>query len=176
MFELPVHAEQIKYATELVNNNNFGQRGHADGTKEMQRIGLIGETVIADLLGQPRPRGTGNDGGHDVIINNSLVDVKTMGRTVPMRSDFVHNFFEVQVRNVCDVLLFCSFNRNNDTLTVCGWLDKADLKRLGTYHRAGDERRRSDGSTFTLRSGLWEVPQSALEPLHEARDMREYIP
>ncbi len=55
MFDIKPTQEQKKYATDLVNNYNFGNRGLGDGSKEMQYTGMLGQTILADLLKLPRP-------------------------------------------------------------------------------------------------------------------------
>lgn len=55
MFNVRPTQEQKQYATNLVENYNFGQRGLGDGDKKMQYVGMLGQTILADLLGFPRP-------------------------------------------------------------------------------------------------------------------------
>lgn len=55
MFDVRPTQEQKQYATNLINNYNFGRRGHGDGNHDMQYIGMLGQTILADLLGLARP-------------------------------------------------------------------------------------------------------------------------
>lgn len=163
MFNVVVNNEQINFATQLINNYNFGQRGRGDGTKEQQRTGLIGQTVFADLISAERPDGaTGFDGGKDFIINGKRVDIKTMGRTVPMRNYFVHNFVGYQRNYEVDYYIFASFNKSNNTLTVCGYIDKEQFFQRAAFFPAGSVRTRADGSSFTTFAPLYEIKQSDL--------------
>jgi len=50
MFNIKVNPEQLNYVINLNNRHNFVNRGKGDGTKSQQLIGLIGQTVVADLL------------------------------------------------------------------------------------------------------------------------------
>lgn len=97
MFDVKVTEEQLRYAADMVERFNFGQRGRGDGNKREQLTGILGQTVFADLINAERPNGaTGFDGGKDFEINHKRVDIKTMTRSVPMRPDFVHNFVGYQ--------------------------------------------------------------------------------
>lgn len=174
MLEIEVTEEIKKYAEEQVEQYNFGQRGVADGTKEQQIVGIIGQTVVQDLLGLAWPEGSnGFDNGVDLILNNKKVDVKTMGRTVEMRDYFVHNFIALQLNYDVDILIFCSFNKRTNKLTICGFINKNDLHEKARFFKKGEERRRSDGSTFKLFTDLYEIPQSQLEPINSIEMLTE---
>ena len=167
MFDVKVKKNILDYSQAQVNNFNFGQRGYAYGTKEQQLVGVIGQTVIQDLLGLPWVSGEhGFDNGIDFELNNQRFDVKTMGRTVPMRSYFVHNFLGLQLSYDVDVLVFCSFNKTNNVLTACGYLYKQEIKEKADFFKSGQKRYRSDGTYFVLRTDLYEVPQSRLNTLN----------
>lgn len=111
MFDVKVTEEQLRYAADMVERFNFGQRGRGDGNKKEQLTGILGQTVFADLINAERPNGaTGFDGGKDFEINHKRVDIKTMTRSVPMRPDFVHNFVGYQKDYPVDYYVFASFN------------------------------------------------------------------
>ena len=42
--------EQKAYAWGLANSKTYGRRGHFDGPPVQQYAGLLGETVLADML------------------------------------------------------------------------------------------------------------------------------
>lgn len=171
MFDVKVTKEILDYSQSQVDNFNFGQRGVADGSKEQQLVGVIGQTVVQELLGLPWVSGEhGCDNGIDFIFNNCRCDVKTMGRTVPMRNYFVHNFLGLQLSYDVDVLVFCSLNKSNNTLTVCGYINKQELKEKADFFKSGDKRYRSDGTYFVLKTDLYEVPQSKLNPINSIQD------
>ena len=76
MFDIKVSEEQKNYAQDMVNKYNFGMRGYGDGNKKEQLTGIIGQTVLADLLGLPRPDGgSGFDNGFDFVINGKKVAI-----------------------------------------------------------------------------------------------------
>ena len=76
MIRIQITKEQIEYATQLVNQCNFGNRGRFDGDKSKQLVGMLAQTVLADYIRQPRPLpSVGFDGGYDYIINGKKVDV-----------------------------------------------------------------------------------------------------
>lgn len=127
MFDVKVTEEQLRYAADMVERFNFGQRGRGDGNKREQLTGILGQTVFADLINAERPNGaTGFDGGKDFEINHKRVDIKTMTRSVPMRPDFVHNFVGYQKDYPVDYYVFASFNKK-----------KRDPYRLRLYRERG---------------------------------------
>ncbi len=172
MFDIHVTDEQYAYAVEMVDKYNFGQRGYGDGNKKEQLTGIIGQTVLADLLKLPRPDGsTGFDGGRDFIINGKPVDIKTMSRTVPMRDYFVHNFVGYQKNYSVDYYIFASFNTKNHILTICGYLNKEDFFKKAKYFPIGSTRYRSDGTSFKTFAPLYELAQKDLNPVADINDL-----
>lgn len=176
MFDINVSDEQINYADETVNNYNFGQRGRGDGTREQQRTGIIGQTVFADLISAARPNGAeGFDGGKDFIINGKRVDIKTMGRTVPVLDHYVHNFVGYQKPYDVDYYIFASFNKKRNILTICGYIDKKQFFERADYLPAGSVRHRDDGSSFTTFAPLYEIKQSDLIQANSLEDILKGI-
>lgn len=172
MFIINVKDEILEHAKNQVDRYNFGQRGIADGNKEEQMVGLIGQTTVQDLLGLDWPTGeNGFDNGVDFIINGKRVDVKTMGRTVSMRDYFVHNFLGLQINYDVDIYVFCSFNKNNEELTVCGSLNKEELEEKSNFYNKGTERTRSNGTSFKTKADLYEILQTNLDPINSVEDL-----
>lgn len=172
MFDINVSDEQYKYAFDMVNKYNFGQRGYGDGNKKEQLTGIIGQTVLSDLIKLPRPDGsTGFDGGQDFIINNRSVDIKTMSRTVPMRDYFVHNFVGYQKNYKVDYYIFASFNTRNRVLTICGYVNKHDFFDRATFFPKGSLRYRADGTSFETFAPLYEIEQSKLDEVTDISDL-----
>jgi hypothetical protein len=133
------------------------------GNAEEQIRGIIAQAVIYTWFDIPLPKDLQKpDEGKDLVYRGVSIDVKTMGRTVPMRSHYVHNFMKSQVSFRCDVLLFCSFRKDTHDLTVCGWLKKSDLTRLAKYYAQGTWRTRDDGSRFQAKRDMYEVPNGTL--------------
>lgn len=163
MFDINVSDEQIQYAKDMVETYNFGQRGYGDGNKKEQLTGIIGQTVFADLINDVRPNGeTGFDEGKDFIINNKRVDIKTMTRSVPMRSFFVHNFVGYQKEYQVDYYVFASFNTKANILTICGYVSKNEFFEKADYFPKGSLRERSDGTKFRTFAPLYEIKQTDL--------------
>ncbi|TYP48147.1 hypothetical protein [Thermosediminibacter litoriperuensis] len=172
MIDCKVTGEQIKYAEDLVNRCNFGRRGRGDGNREQQFVGVLGQTVVADLLNLERPKGgEGFDGGYDVKINDKKVDIKTMGRTVPMQEHYVHNFVGYQVGYDVDYLIFCSFNKTNNILTVCGYISKSDFLKKADFYEEGAIRTRDNGTNFKTKAPLYEICQKDLHPINRIEDI-----
>ena len=172
MFDVTVTQEQIDYAERTVKTFNFGNRGYGDGNTREQFTGILGQTVVADLLGCERPTGgKGFDGGTDYIINGKRVDIKTMTRSVPMRSYFVHNFVAYQKPYEVDYYIFASYNTKTSTLTVCGYIDKKQFFEKADFFPKGAERTRSNGTSFFTTSPNYEIIQSLLRPVNCVEDI-----
>ncbi len=163
MFDVKISPEQIQYAEYQVNTYDFGQRFDGNGDKRMQRTGIIGQTVFADLIGAPRPNGAdGFDGGSDYVINGKKIDIKTMTRKCPVKDFYVHNFVGYQAQFEVDYYIFASFNTSNDVLSICGYVDKDTLFERAEFFPIGTMRTRSDGTQFQTRAPLYEIRQDAL--------------
>ena len=176
MFDITVTDKQIEYAEEMVKKFNFGQRGYGDGNKKEQLTGIIGQTVFSDEIKAARPTGaTGFDGGKDFIINGKKIDIKTMTRSVPMRSYFVHNFIGYQKNYEVDYYIFASFNTTNKKLTICGIIDKENFFEKSTFFAKGSIRKRSDGTTFETFAPLYEIKQTALVSLNNIQEIIDFI-
>lgn len=164
MFDINVTQEQFNYARTLVLNHNFGVRGYGDGNKDEQFTGLLGQTVFADLLGSNRPRGDiGFDGGIDFIVNGIKIDIKTMTRTVPVKSHYVHNFIGYQLKYETQGYVFASYNKRTNIMTICGYVTKEQFIERAKFYKKGELRYRDDGTSFPSKAPLYEIMQSDLE-------------
>lgn len=163
MFNFKVDQYIINKAKTLVSKYNFGKRSEANGTKEQQIVGIIGELMIRDLFGAGNIDGlNGFDGGYDIKYNNKLIDVKTMGRTSPPKENFVNNLIDLQINHSADHFIFNSFNKKNNILTVCGWISKTNFVKLAKYFPKDTIRKRTDGTQFKTFSGLYEIKNKDL--------------
>lgn len=176
MFIERVTEDQWAYASRLIAYNNFGQRGLADGNETEQLTGMIGQTVMADLLNMDRPTGEGGfDEGVDFIINDKSVDVKTMTRTTDMRDYYVHNFIGYQRYYEVDYYIFLSYNKVNRGLTVCGYVDKDTFFERADFYPKGSKRYRSNGSYFYSKAPLYEIKQTDLFEVNNVEELLEGI-
>ena len=176
MISVSVTHDQIEYTTDLINKYNFALRGVADGNKENQFIGMLGQTVFADLLGLPRPQGgNGFDGGCDFHIGSYTTDVKTMGRSVDMKDSYVHNLIALQSQYNTDYYIFMSYNRQNNLMTICGFIRKNTFFERANCFPAGSQRIRNDGTSFTLKADNYEIPQTKLNQINKVSDIIDGI-
>ncbi len=163
MFHVAVTQDVIEHARTAVGEGRFGRRGFADGSVSEQVTGLIGQTVVMDLFGLPRPNDSGqSDGGVDFVFEGMSIDVKTVGRNVPVRTDYVNNLQAAQIHFPTDAYIFCSLNRRSNVLTVCGWTTKIEFLENAAFYRAGTRRMRSNGTGFPLKADLYEILNDAL--------------
>lgn len=163
MITIPIDKNIIEHCKAILNTTNFGQRGKADGNKVEQYIGIIGQSVIMDLLGMPLIESKdGFDGGIDFTYNNKTYDIKTMGRETYPQDHYVNNLIAMQSNYDVDRYIFASINKLTVELTICGWIDKESFKANAIFYPEGSIRTRSDGTTFTTKAGLYEIKNSQL--------------
>ena len=173
MFDLQVSDKVINYVENLLKYHNFGQRGIADGDRQQQKTGLIGQTVLSESFGCGKPRGTGGpDGGLDFEVSGKRIDVKTMGRKVYPKPYYVNNFLGLQKNYDTDVFIFCSYHKIEDILTVCGWISKLDFFDKAILYKIGEKRYRSDGTYFVLDVDNYEIENNQL---HSPNSLDELI-
>ena len=150
---------------DFVSKNNIGQRSKANGNKEQQYVGLLGEVMIKKHLGLDYSLSYGFDGGFDLNYKGLNIDVKTMGRMVNPRPYYVNNFIAYQNKFNCDAYIFCSLNKTDYNLTICGWVTKPQLQERSIIYEEGTIRTRSDGSTFKLKAPTYEIENNKLNQM-----------
>tara|TARA_R110002124_G_scaffold2018_1_gene13218 strand:+ start:42 stop:542 length:501 start_codon:yes stop_codon:yes gene_type:complete len=142
---------------DFLKKNNLGNRLEANGNKEQQFVGLIGEIMVVNLFGLEYKFSQGFDGGFDFIYKGKKIDVKTMGRTVDPKPYFVNNFIAFQKDFNCDYYIFTSLNKKTNELTICGYLSKEDLLKKSTLYKKGTKRTRTNGTSFVLKADTYEI-------------------
>lgn len=173
MFSVFVSDRIIQHCKKQVNEYNFGQRCVANGNIEQQLTGIIGQSVIMEMFGLGLVDGaSGFDNGVDINYKGIKVDVKTMGRTTDVRDYYVNNFIGLQINFDTDVYIFCSFNKNTNKLTVCGWIKKSDFLERASFFPRGSFRKRSDGTTFRTFADLYEIANNRLNDVCSADELK----
>lgn len=179
MFTVPINDEQREYAWALVSSTNFGQRNtrseiglDTNGNKPQQYTGILGQVVLADLLGLPRPVKTADfDGGVDFTIRGYCVDLKTMARDFDVSPRWVNNLWQSQCedpRSRTEIYAFASINRRKRTFTFCGLFPRhwVSAEYGVNYIPAGTMRDLRKGGKvlqqFPLKAGMYEVPMDRL--------------
>lgn len=176
MFTLKPESQLIAHCQELVKSNNFGNRYTANGNEEQQLTGIIGQSVIMDAFGLGYVTGSGGfDHGVDLVINHKKVDVKTMGRTTDVKRRYTNNFLKLQDYFETDVYIFCSYHKLKQEVTICGWISKADFIVKRTFYPKGSKRTRSDGSSFSTFSDLFEIDNSQLNDVKSIEDLKKQL-
>jgi hypothetical protein len=156
---------------EYLQENNMGQRHSANGTKSQQYTGLLGENMVRIMLGLKPSFIPGYDGGHDLLMNSVKVDVKTMGRHVDPKPEYVNNFIGYQKDLDAQMYIFCSMNKNTSIFFVCGLLTKIDLLDYAHFYPAGSIRYRDDDTSFRMKAPTYEIANSSLIQLQTPTDI-----
>lgn len=151
----------------FLKENNIGQRGKADGNKAQQYVGLLGEIAVKRLFGISDELEAGFDGGYDFEHNGRKIDVKTMGRNVDVEPHFVNNFWAYQKNLKADTYIFTSLNKKTYEVTICGWIEKDEMKEVAEKFKKGTIRTLTDGTEFPLKGPMWEIKMSDLKDITE---------
>ncbi|MBR4619490.1 MAG: hypothetical protein IKO46_00765 [Salinivirgaceae bacterium] len=176
MFKVAVKSSIIKHCENQIDLYDFGKRFTANGTKKQQLTGIIGQSVIMDLLGLGLIDGkNGFDNGTDIELNGIKIDVKTMGRTTDVRDYYVNNFLGLQMYFDTDAYIFCSLNKNTNELTVCGWVTKSELKEKASFFPKGTIRYRSNGTAFQTFADLYEIANNDLNNVDSLDELRQEL-
>lgn len=150
-----------------LKTNNIANRSKADGNKEEQFVGLLGEILVKKHLNIEHNYSNGFDGGYDFIYKGKKFDVKTMGRNVDPKDYYVNNFICYQLDYECDGYIFCSLNKKTNKLTICGWVTKEELKSKGELFVIGSIRQRSNGTKFRLKAPTLEIKNNKLNNIKD---------
>ena len=176
MFSITVKQDIVLHCKSQLEIYDFGKRFSANGTKEQQLTGIIGQSAIMDLFGLGYIDGkNGFDNGTDIDYAGLKIDVKTMGRTTEVRDYYVNNFIGLQMYFGTDVYIFCSYNKVSNLLTVCGWITKKDLQEKASFYPKGTMRRRSDGTTFSTFADLYEIANKDLNNVNSFEELKKKL-
>lgn len=163
-FTINVPQYVVDASIDYCNTINLGNRGDgSDGSKDQQLVGVIGQNIVNIAIGKKLLEPTiGHDAGIDFEIFGITFDVKTVGRNVAPRIEFVNNLTKSQTKFNVDAYLFLSFNKQSSRITVCGWLPKMEFLDRAQLYRQGTTRARDDGSTFVTKTDNYEIRNDQL--------------
>ena len=150
---------------DYLSKNNMGNRHSANGNKEQQLVGLLGEIVVKEYFGIKHEWLKGFDGGFDFIYKGNKIDVKTMGRNVDPKEFYVNNFISFQKDFDCDYYIFTSLNKKTNQLKICGYVSKKELLEKSILYKKGDIRYREDGTNFKMKADTYEIKNSSLNKI-----------
>jgi len=160
---------QKEFAKSLITEETF-RNGQSDGNRNQRAIGFLAEKMIHDLFGVDMIKASGFDGGVDIVLNDIKIDIKAMGREVDMQKHYVNNLMASQVEGdkyLNDIYLFTSYNKRKGYLEILGWIKKSYVVALNKgikRYKEGEDRKRSNGSSFKTKAAMYEVPCRSLEP------------
>jgi hypothetical protein len=162
IIDIPDHI--LKRSIHIASYKSLGRRSDgSDGTYEQQLFGIIGQNVVLNAVGLKlmEPSET-HDGGVDLILFGMKFDIKTMGRTVDPKIDFVNNFMESQIKFDVDGYIFTSINKTTMRICICGWLPKQLMIERASRYRKDEIRTRQDGTSFQCKAPMLEIFNSNL--------------
>ena len=173
MLNIKLREDLCKFAWDTVNKRNFGNRSvGANGSKEQQYTGILGEAVIYDIVHGKLPE-YNESGLVDIVINGKKIDIKTMGRTVYMKPNYVHNFVGYQKNFPNDIYIFNSIVKNERIIQICGWLPKDEFFMKSSFYEKGENRFRTNGTSLKAKAPLYEIKNKELNALFTEEDVRK---
>jgi hypothetical protein len=180
MFDIQVKNSIIEHCEQQIDKYNFGQRSTANGNKEQQLTGIIGQSVVMELFQLGHINGNdGFDNGIDIVYTNIFgsisLDVKTMGRTTSVKPNYTNNFIALQDYFNPEGYIFCSYNKSNKVLTICGWVTKQEFINKRKYYPKGTIRERSNGTTFETKADLYEIDIIDLNDVIDELDLKKQL-
>ena len=169
--------EQIElHCIDQVEKFNFGKRIDANGNKEQQLTGIIGQSVVMQLFGLDLVDGTtGFDDGVDLVFDNKTIDVKTMGRSTDVKPSYTNNFVKLQDYFKTEIYIFCSFNKIKKELTICGWIDKDSFVSKRNFYEKGSKRTRLDGTELTIFTDTYEIDNVHLNDANSIEELKTQL-
>ncbi|TXD52649.1 MULTISPECIES: hypothetical protein [unclassified Polaribacter] len=176
MVTIKIHDDILQHCKKQVENYNFGQRFTANGTKQQQLTGIIGQSTVMQIFNQSFINGSeGFDNGIDMLYNNLKIDIKTMGRTTDVRANYTNNFLKLQDYFETEIYIFCSHHKNKQEITICGWIDKEEFIRKRKLYPKGSIRKRFNQTTFKTFADLYEIENHQLNDILSVDDLKEQL-
>jgi hypothetical protein len=176
MFTIKVSNELESYCIDQVDKYNFGQRFTANGNKEQQLTGIIGQSVVMLLFDLHLPNGSnGFDNGVDLIYDDKTIDVKTMGRNTDVKPSYTNNFIKLQDYFPTEIYIFCSYNKLKKEVTVCGWIDKENFILKRTFYEKGSKRIRFDGTELIIFTDAYEIDNIHLNDVNNIQELKTQL-
>lgn len=158
----------------LVNHNNYGKRDADNGNKTDQLVGMVAQCAIMDLLGYELPPViTESDCGIDLVYKGIKIDIKANAYNGNPKPSYFANVFAAQKNYQTDVYIFSVVHKHNRTLTITGWIDKAEFFSKANIRKKGDTITTSSGNTLILRSTDYAVKISELNQVNNLMDLIE---
>ena len=172
-YNIPISLKQKTW--DWLQDHSMGHRFAANGNKEQQFVGLLGENLFKTIIGLYPTFEDGFDGGYDIGLNGKKIDVKTMGRTVDPQPHYVNNFISYQEHFDCNMYAFCSINKKQNTFWVCGMIDKDTMLQNASYYKEGEIRYRDNGTSFQMKAPTYEIENHKLHQVENIQSIWQYI-
>ena len=74
-----------------------------------------------------------------------------------------------------DIYIFCSYNKRDTYLTICGWIDKVNFVKNRKFYPKGTTRTRFNGTSFRTFSDLYEIDNKYLNDVSSIDDLKKQI-
>jgi hypothetical protein len=172
-YKIPLSLKENTW--QWLQDHSLGHRAKANGNKEEQYTGLLGENMFRTIIGLSPTYEEGFDGGYDIYLYNKKIDVKTMGRSVDPKPHYVNNFISYQEHFDCNIYAFCSINKKENTFWVCGLTDKETMLQNANFYQEGETRYRDNGTSFTMKAPTYEIQNHQLYQVDNIESIWKYI-
>jgi|TARA_B110000240_G_scaffold198234_1_gene257536 hypothetical protein len=97
MITIKVTDDILHHCKKPLESYNFGKRDTANETRLQELSVITGQSIVMRGFSQGLINGNeGFDNGVDIFYNNLKFDLKTMGRTTDVLSNYTNNFLRLQ--------------------------------------------------------------------------------
>ena len=154
-----------------LGRHSLANRGHFDGSRKDQYIGLLGEYAVRQYLGidvEEYRSKQGFDNGIDIVTNNGMtIDVKTIATRSAVRPHHQVNIAATQKSYNVHMYVFCHHNTKTNETTICGWRSKKMYFEDATFMAKGEKKVLDNGSVLTYRAASYDLRVSQLHDIEE---------
>ena len=171
MIVIKIPEEQRARIWKYLGRNSLAKRGHFDGSRKDQYIGLLGEYAVRQYLGidvEEYQSKEGFDNGIDIVTNNGMtIDVKTISSRSKLKSHHQVNIAATQKSYNVHMYVFCHHNTKNNETTICGWRSKKMFFEDAIFMAKGEKKVLDNGSVLTYRAASYDLKVSQLHDIEE---------
>jgi hypothetical protein len=172
MFNIIIKPEILAHGQFLVKHNNYGKRGINDGKKIDQLVGMVAQCSIMDLLGYELPPIiTESDCGIDIEYQSTKIDIKANAYNSYPKLEYKANVFAAQKHYNTDVYIFSVVHREQRTITITGWISKAEFFNKAIFRHEGYLIQKPNKEFFALKAPDYAVEISELNQVGNLNEL-----
>ncbi|ARP40675.1 hypothetical protein [Vibrio syngnathi] len=156
ILDVPEGAERLAIQIRQERDKMYGNI-YAERETDERWVGDLGEIVFKSFLKDRKVPKTQFEwiqedaaGRADfIMMDSSKLDVKTVKRKVPVRSDYTAQITAQHIEEDVEHYFFMSYQNNEKKMTLIGGISKAEFKKHAIYYGEGAQVH----NNYTIRAG-----------------------